>query len=338
MNRKFGAGIQILAAAVVIGLVAAAWLGWAPGRAPTGPPEKLTIAVPRYIGGSAILVAHSMGYFKQQNLDVELQMHSSGRAALDSLLDGKADLAVAADTPVVFAATSGRRLLIVATLASQIRDQGIVARRDHGIAALADLRGKRIGVTTGTSAHYCLDATLLDQKIAASAVTIVGLKPEELAPALAGGTVDAVATWNPYLESSLRAVHDHGAEFSGAIACAYTFNLAARPDLVKAKPVLIEKALRALAEADSYMKEHPAAAQQLVANAIGADAAWVAREWSNYPLRLALEQTLLRRLEDESRWVSRVGAAQGPAVPDFLDYVYVDALAAVSPKSVTVIR
>src|SRR6185369_4453317 len=68
-------------------------------KKPAGPPEKFTIAIPKNINPVLMKIADVKGYFREEGLDVNLQLHSSGKAAIQSLLDGKADLAAAADTP-----------------------------------------------------------------------------------------------------------------------------------------------------------------------------------------------------------------------------------------------
>ncbi len=70
----------------------------------------------RYVGSGLVVVAAANGYFRHAGLEVTLQPHASGKAALEAVFVGKADLATAADTPLVFAIVSGRPLLIVATM------------------------------------------------------------------------------------------------------------------------------------------------------------------------------------------------------------------------------
>jgi NitT/TauT family transport system substrate-binding protein len=53
---------------------------------------------------------------------------------------------------------------------------------------------------------------------------------------------------------------------------------------------------------------------------------------------VSLEQNLLVVMEDESRWAVKNKVVEAKGTPNFLDVVYVDGLAAVRPRSVTVIR
>ncbi len=61
----------------------------------------MTIAVSQAsISFALVLIAADAGYFREAGLDVVFQTHTSGRDALAAALDGKADLATAAETPL----------------------------------------------------------------------------------------------------------------------------------------------------------------------------------------------------------------------------------------------
>ena len=187
MSARTKIAIGVLSAAVLAGIAVAAALyrHAANPPAPAAPPTKLTIAANlTYIGTGLVLIATANNYFEAEGLGVTLLPYTSGQAALESALAGEAQFATAAETPLMFATMAGRPVLLVATIASQIRDRGLVARKDRGIIAPADLEGKRIGVTMHTSAQFMLDAYLDFHRIASSKVRVVNLKPEELSSAL----------------------------------------------------------------------------------------------------------------------------------------------------------
>ncbi|UUZ54505.1 ABC transporter substrate-binding protein [Massilia sp. H-1] len=141
---------------------------------------QLTIASnDGYVGTCPVTVAYRNGYFEQEGVTARIQSHKTGKSALDAALTGKADLATTADIPIMLAAMQDVPVSVLATFFKTEHDHGIVARRDRGIAALADLKGKTIGVTRGTSGHFALDGFLNRQHMARTDVTIVDLKPEQ---------------------------------------------------------------------------------------------------------------------------------------------------------------
>lgn len=341
MKKLLKPTVWIASAVVIGGIAAAAWIysrSTAP-RVPAGPPESLTIAVnTKFIGSALVLIASEKAYFKAEGLEVTLQSHASGQTALNSVMAANAGLATVADTPLVIAAVLGRPVLIVATVASQISDHGIIARKDSGIATAADLRGKRVGLTSGTSAHFMFDTFLLHHKMSPAQVHITNLKPDELPHALLSGKVDVVATWSTYLDPLEQALGENGVRFSGGEISQYTFNLAGPADYIKANPEVMKKVLRALDRAQRFVSEQPAQANTIIAGAVGVERMALDTMLPRYRLRLGLEQGLLTLLEDQSRWAIRNGHTGHTAVPNFLHFLYPDAMAAVKPEALTIIR
>ena len=135
-------------------LLVAACLFLACGCEPKTPPpapKKLTIAVLTTMHPTLVKIAQARGFFREEGLDVTLQLHSSGKAALRSLIDGKADLATAADTPIMFALMQGAQLSLITTIETSTKNAAIIARRDRGIGCAADLKGRSSGPTATTS-------------------------------------------------------------------------------------------------------------------------------------------------------------------------------------------
>ena len=64
----------------------------------------------------------------------------------------------------------------------------------------------------------------------------------------------------------------------------------------------------------------------------------VSADWDFYQFEVCLEQSLLSTLEEAARWALKGGLVDGREVPNYLDYIFPDALAQVEPRSVTIIR
>ena len=340
MKTPLQPAVWIGSVAVILGMVAAAWTyssSTAP-RQPAGPPEQLTIAFnPAFIGYALVSIAAANGYFKAEGLDVTLQPHATGSSALDAALAAQADLAAVADTPFMFAVMKGQPVSIVATISAATKEHGVVARRDRGIATAAGLKGKRVGVAPGTAGNFFLDVLLAGHNIQSRQVLIVNLKPQELVDALLSGKLDAAATWNPYLGELKKALGENGLVFYDG-GYQVTFNVAARQDFIRQHPAAIKKLTRALLRAETFAAERPADAIAIMARASKTDLADVSAAWPNYQLQVKLDQGLLALLEDQSRWAIKNGYVDRTEVPNYLDFIYPDALAAVEPDAVTIIR
>ena len=329
-----------IAAMLLLAAVGASawWLSRGPAPA-AAPLQRVIIAAnSEYVGTCPVTVAHQKGYFTQEGVSAVIQQHKTGKASLQAALDGKADLATTADIPIMLAAMGDVPVSVIATFFKTEHDHGIVARRDRGMGTPAGLKGKRIGVTIGTSGHFVLDAFLSRQHLGAADVTMHNLKPEQFADALARGEVDAIATWEPFLGSLQAQLGSNGAVFYAEDIYEIPYNLAGTREYVARNPELMKKVLRAMARGVQDCNNEPEASRAIMTAVLRVDTSKWQAQWPTYRFKLGLDQGLILALEDESRWAVSASLVPARPMPNFLDYMYLDAMAAVAPTVVTVIH
>ena len=118
-----------------------------------------------------------------------------------------------------------------------------------------------------------------------------------------------------------------------------TFNFTVMRDFAKDNPRALRKFLRAVERASTFVRNRPVESQALVAERLGLDRKVTAALWSVFVFGISLDQSLILTLEDEARWAIAGDLAGGKAeMPNYLDYIHVDALEDVKPESVTIIR
>lgn len=298
--------------------------------------EKIVLAVSPQLASAPVYVAHEKGYFKNEGLDVTLHSYASGQLALDAVLSGRADLATVAETPVAGAALAGKRFSVIATICEIDRAILLIARKDRGISAPGDLRGRRIGVAPGTAADFFLHIYLTTSHIDPMEVRIVNLAPDKIVGALLNGEVDAVSAWAPLtivlrdkLGSNAQVLQDPG-------IYTMTWNIAAKQYFVKNNPERIRRFLRPMIRANSFIREQPAESRAVSARNLGTDSALFDREWENYHFAVALDQSLILNLEDQARWMIKREGGSPRSTPNFLEFIYTDCLKAVKPDAVRI--
>jgi NitT/TauT family transport system substrate-binding protein len=300
--------------------------------------ERVVIAAnTEYVGTCAIMAAKHEGYFEDEQLAVTVQPHSTGKSAMQSMLQGRADLATVAEIPVMLAALSGTPVRVVATLFHTQSDHGIVARRDRGIDGPSSLKGRRVGYTQGTSGHFALDVFLNRQRQSVSDVTLTSYAPERLADALERGEIDAVASWEPFLSESREKLGDMAVSFTSEETYESIYNIIGMQAYLRSRPDTVRRMLRALMQGSRFCRENPDAMRPLLAPTAKMNREAVLAAWPAYRFEVDLDQGLLLALEDRARWAIRNGIASGQ-MPNFLDYVYLDGLVAVQPSAVTIIH
>jgi ABC-type nitrate/sulfonate/bicarbonate transport system substrate-binding protein len=329
---------KLVQAAAAAAVIVAALASLRPdARAPAGPAPRVTIAIPVQMAAGAMFVADEQKLFGQQGLRVDLKRFLLGKQALQMVLDGKADLALVADTPFMHAVLRGQRIAALATVFESRTTMAIVARRDAGITSVATLKGKRIGTVYGTNAEFFLDTLFDISALARSEVEVEDLVPGQLVAALHEGKVDAITVWHPDLA---RAELEFGAKaltLYGEDLFVYRFLLVGKQAYIDAHQAELRQVLATLKASNAYINAHPELARAAVGAAIGMPPAQLAQAFHPADFRLVLDQSLLIALSAQARWAIAKGAVPA-AAPDYLDFIRPEPLRAVMPDAERIIR
>ena len=136
-------------------------------------------------------------HFTPQGIDVKWVEFSSGPPMMEAMNVGSIDYGAVGDSPPVFAQAAGAAIVYAAGQPIT-NGQGILVPKDSPIRIIADLKGKRIGFTKGSSAHNVVVQTLEKAGLTYADITPVYLTPPDAGPAFANGSIDAWAIWDPY--------------------------------------------------------------------------------------------------------------------------------------------
>lgn len=321
-------------AAVAIG---AALFALQRSAVPAGALMQVRIAVPVQLAAGSLFVAEDQKLFGQQGLQIELKRFLLGKQALQSVLDGSADLALVADTPFVHAVLRGERIAALATVFESRKTMAIVGRRDGGITDAASLKGKRVGTVFGTNAEFFLDTLFDVNDIARGAVDVKNLAPGQLAAALEEGKVDAVTVWHPDLARLNLAFGSKAVTLYSEDIFVYRFLLVGKQNYIEQHPDQVRKVLTSLKASNAFIAEQPEQTRALVGAAIGVPPAQLAQSFSPDDYTLVLDQSLLIALSAQGRWAIAKGAVPA-AVPLYLDFIRPEPLRAVMPDAERIIR
>jgi sulfonate transport system substrate-binding protein len=117
---------------------------------------------------------------------------------------GRLDVGYMGDTPVLFANAADAGVVAIAVQASAVNTQTIIARAGSGIHTPADLKGRRVAYTVGTSLHGYLLNQLASVGLNQKDVISVNVPVTSLPTTLAAGKVDAVVYSRMYAAAVAR--------------------------------------------------------------------------------------------------------------------------------------
>ena len=136
-------------------------------------------------------------HFTRLGIDVKWIEFSSGPPMMEAMNVGSVDFGSVGDSPPVFAQAAGAAIVYAAGQPIT-NGQGILVPKDSPIRTIADLKGRRIGFTKGSSAHNIVVQTLEKAGLTYADITPVYLTPPDAGPAFANGSIEAWAIWDPY--------------------------------------------------------------------------------------------------------------------------------------------
>jgi len=256
--------IVSLALAGALGLSAAA-------QAQTPKLEKPRIALS--VGGSisqmnkvAYVVALHRKYFEQEGLTVDSVAFASGTAALQNLIGGNADVVEGSFEHTLRMQTKGQHLMCIAVF-GRYPANVLVVRKSQAdkIKSIADLKGKKIGISAPGSSTHNFVAGLMERagvNYKEASFISIGTGLSAVAAMRSGSELDAIVNLDP----AINALVDNGevvvladsrteegtfAAFGGPYLadCLY-----AKIDFVKANPNTAQAIANAIVHAMQWLK------------------------------------------------------------------------------------
>jgi len=292
----------------------------------------ITYAMPITVAAIPSYVALKKGFWEEEGLQVQPQMFSAGRLALDALLGGNAEVMSVSETPLVHAILQGNDIAIVATV-TEHHETKIIARVDRGIREPRDLIGKRIATLPGTNSDYFLSVFLKKHTIGLDQVRIVNMPPPDMVTAFVQGSIDAYAAWEPHIYYAKKQLGDKATVFEPAELYSGRHTIAMNKKFVQENPVVVQRFIKGLLRAEQFVKENPTESIEIVSGVTGVPKEAVELLWNEYSVVVQLDDRFLEILNKEGRWAASL-REPAATLPNFRSSIDTQALQHERPSSV----
>ena len=150
--------------------------------------------MPNMGSNSLLATALNMGYFEQMGLNVTLTEFQGGPQEIAAMASGDIDISQIGHGAHALCIEGQAKIFALDLLG--ISDE-VLANTERGIETVADLKGKTIASTAGTSAEIVLDLVLGTAGLTTDDVTVVEMDANGCVSAMISGQIDACATWAP---------------------------------------------------------------------------------------------------------------------------------------------
>jgi len=169
----------------------------APATVPLSELSDLTLNVGDQKGGTEALL-RAAGALNDLPYKIAFSTFTSGPPQIEAATAGKIDFAITGNTPPIFGAASNAKVKIVSAYDGGGFGDQVLVHADSPIQSIGDLRGKKVAVAKGSSAHGNILAQLQRAGLSSSDVELVFLQPADALGAFTQRRVDVWAVWDPY--------------------------------------------------------------------------------------------------------------------------------------------
>ncbi len=236
------------------------------GAAPAPPITTLVVTALNPIADAPVYVGVARDIFAKHGLTVQIAPAVPGSGPLQRVVDGSAQIGVAAPAAVAHARARGANLKSIFAAHGDATGKvptdalfAVIARKTSGVREghLEDLRGKKVGLASGTDGHkyffYALAAKGLDPL---KSLTITSLPPAGLPSALRNGAVDAIVTGDPTASLVLESTRDAIVVQRGGNYVQFLTLEVVASQYLATHPGTINRYIAAFAEAAQYVRSH----------------------------------------------------------------------------------
>ena len=266
----------------LLALSAGAWGLTAPIAAPsalaqakdkpsTKPLEQLRIGYQKSAVNLVILKQQGVLEKRFPNTKVSWIEFPAGPQLLEALSVGALEFGLTGDAPPVFAQAAGKDLYYVGAEPAKPESSAVLVLQDSPIKTLADLKGKKIALQKGSSAHYLLVRAVEKAGLSWSDIQPIYLTPADARAAFERKSVNAWAIWDPFYAATELALPTRAITTGVGLSGNHSFYLSSTA-LANQSPEVVLALFEELSRADRFVQERRPEAIKLIANFSGLDA------------------------------------------------------------------
>ncbi|QLG94590.1 aliphatic sulfonate ABC transporter substrate-binding protein [Pseudomonas yamanorum] len=249
-------------------LVAATLLMLFTGQLLAAEPPTLRIGYQK--SSVSMVLAREHHLFEQALPGTQVQWTEflGGPPLIEALNAGSLDIGNIGDIPPIFAQAAGIDVQYIGVEPNDGRTEAILLPKASTVQSVADLKGKRVALLKGSSAHNLFLKSLLRAGLQWKDVNVVYLSPSDGRAAFEQGKVDAWVVWDPYYSA---AVVDGSARVLGdgqGLSPAGSFFIASGP-FAKQHPQAIAAILKTFAQAQRLSLDQHDESVELMAKTLG---------------------------------------------------------------------
>lgn len=229
-----------------------------------------------WLGHYSAYIAIKTGIFAKKGLEIKWQSFPTSSDRMGAVMAGSIDLAgTGVVSSLALMAAGATQFKVIATPNNFGRAEGVLVRPN--VAGIAQLKGKKIGVTFASSAHVLiLDLLKQAGMNADSDVSLINLPAPNLLSAYQGNQIDAAVAWTPAFDRIKTLPNTRVLADDTSFSLYKEYNITPGPDvllattkLAKEDPASIKTFLQGIFEANAMLTNAPEEAAKVLLEVTG---------------------------------------------------------------------
>lgn len=228
----------------------------------SGAADLVRIGAGGNTGNLMIFVGVDKGFFAKHGINARLFVRNTGPELSKSLQAGEIDFAPAAMSNLPVALERGMDVRAFVNMLgspySKVNDDttvGIAVRPGSNINSVADLKGKRVGVTFGTTSDAYLVSLLKQHGIEPSSLQRINVAAGNLISLFDTGGIEAMVAWEHFLTGMLDKVKGSKVIARGGGHVCFCATMHGPPSRVYGNKELVQRFVDAVSEAAHFLRD-----------------------------------------------------------------------------------
>lgn len=218
-----------------------------------------------------IKIADKLGYFdeefKNDGIDIEIKKFSRGAEMVEGFASNNVDIGLLGDQPVVQGKANNIDLKVISKFFSSDTGYGFVATKESGVKTLKDMKGKKVGVTIGSTLHQLFLIYLNSVGLTENDVQIVNLTSADTLTSLKANEIDCAVIMEPEMTKAV-------ATGCTLITTAVGYNkvttvIAGKSDFLEKNPDISARILKVIDKTFKWIEQNKEEAAKIVADETG---------------------------------------------------------------------
>ena len=244
---------------------------------------------------------------KKQGVRVVWYDFESGPPMNDSIAKGETDICLYGDVPTVSAIEEGCTREVVGISAQAADSYAMVVPNNSPIKSAADLKGKKVATTLGSTGHNMVDKYLSTAGLTINDIELVSATPADMPYMVRNGIVDAISVWEP----SITRLVDNGdcrILAQGSDCGLEGINtIVGRKEYCEANPEVVETILKEYKKAADNINDTPDETWEYVAKYLGLEVSQVKSMLPKYRFTVDITKKDIDSLNDTINFLTRIG-------------------------------